>query len=195
MGGGVRPDPARRGGIQPVIAGVPFGEPTDKGTFTIGRDQLGFGLSGSVESLFLSLWGGIGVAAAELNKVFGVNSIVAAEGTLTLPDVFEAVANGDPMVLDPFDADWNVQLSMTTKVAGFTLQEGRGVLIPPNLDRADLRQLVCRVDRPDIAPCGGDRIPIDGDEHWASIEDFGGLLLSYELLAPRVRDGSGRCGR
>ncbi len=181
-------DPVLRfeGGIQPVIAGVPFGEPTDKGTFTIGRDQLGFGLSGSVESLFLSLWGGIGIAAAELNKVFGVNTIVAAEGTLALPDVFEAVAEGDPMVLDPFDADWNVQLSMTTKVAGFTLQEGRGVLIPPDLDPAELRQLVCRVDRPDIAPCGGDRIPIDGDEHWTSIEDFGGLLLSYELLAPRV---------
>ncbi|HEX4980069.1 MAG TPA: HYR domain-containing protein, partial [Ilumatobacteraceae bacterium] len=180
-------DPVLRfeGAIQPVIGGVPFGEPTDSGTFTIGRDQIGFGLSGSVESLYLSTFGTVGIVAAELNKVFGVNSIISAEGTLAVPDVFAAVAQGDLMVLDPFDADWNVQLAVTSKVLGFTFAESRGVLIPPDLDPAQLRMLVCRVDRPDLAPCGGDRIPVNGDEHWDAIEQLGGLILSHELLAPR----------
>ncbi|HSL72926.1 MAG TPA: HYR domain-containing protein [Ilumatobacteraceae bacterium] len=179
------------GGIQPMVLGVPFGEPTDKGTFYINRKEIGFGLSASAESLVLSVFGGAGVAAAELNKVFGSNTIVETFGTLPVPDVFGAMAEGDPIRLDPFASDWRVEMGVTAKVAGFTLATGRGLLIPPK-NESVMRDGLCRLDDPRISPCIGDRIPVNGQDHWDAIYEHGGLVISSELRAPRfVTDPAG----
>ncbi len=181
-------DPSVRitGKIQPVIAGIPFGESTDSGWFEIGRHRAGFGMSGSLEAMFLYPYGWlIGVSTIELYKLLGPNTIVEAGGTLDLPDVFAAVAKGDPMVLDPFAADWHVTMAITTKVAGFTLARSTGILIPPDLDDIALRGLVCRADAPAVAPCGGDLVPVNTAEHWEAIATYGGLLVSSDVDAPR----------
>jgi hypothetical protein len=179
------------GGIQPMVLGVPFGEPTDKGTFYINRHEIGFGLSASAESLALSVFGGLGVTAAELNKVFGPNTIVETFGTLPVPDVLGAMAEGDPIRLDPFASDWRVEMAITTKVAGFTLATGRGLLIPPK-NESVMENGLCRLDDPNVSPCVGDRIPVNGQEHWDAIYEHGGLVLTSELRAPRfVTDPAG----
>ena len=181
-------DPSVRitGKIQPVVAGVPFGESNDSGWFEIGRNRAGFGMSSSLEAMFLYPYGWLlGVSTIELYKLLGPNTIVEAGGTLDLPDVFVAVAKGEPMILDPFAADWHVAMAVATKVAGFTLMRSTGILIPPDLDDAALRGLVCRSDAPAVAPCGGDLVPVNNAEHWDAIATYGGVLVSSDIDAPR----------
>jgi sugar lactone lactonase YvrE len=128
------------GAIQPMVLGVPFGEPTDKGTFFINRREIGFGLSASAESLALSVFGGLGVTAAELNKVFGPNTIVESFGTLPVPDVLGALAAGirsDSTRSRPTGASrWR----FTTKVAGFTLGDRTRAVDPTEERVGDARR-------------------------------------------------------
>ncbi len=173
-----------RGGLQPVVLGVPFGEPTEEAVLRIDRNGVTLGMKGSLSKMFLSIGGGVGVAAGELVTRIGLADTFEMTGQLPLTAVVDGLLTGGPLAIDPFDLDWSVELVQATTVAGFEIATMTGVLLPPN-NQSYLDARVWKAWQPG-GPSSGNLIPVNTQAHYDSLLAHGGLLLTTQLRAPEL---------
>ncbi len=174
----INPSLTVQGALQPVIAGIPFGEPTNEVAMRLDKQGLEFSLDTTVGTLF-NLVSAIGTVIGAPDVPLGV--------TVSLP-IGEQLLDGllwgnDLEPLDPFSPDWAVELRTGFRIANFEAVRGKGLLIPPDATDDFLKRFVQLLGEDD--PLDPERIPIQNPDHYADLQR-GGLLFNGLVQIPRL---------
>jgi hypothetical protein len=184
-------DPAfvMRGAIQPVILGIPFGEPEHEVELVITKDGLGFGFDTSLHEISERIADAIVpfIGSALLNVMsLGFEDQLGLTVQLPIGGIVDGLFGGSGVpTIDPFSGDWAIELRGGLEFLDMEIGQMTGLVIAAGnqgfLD-AHVQKLF---DAPD-APLDADRIPIQDPAHYAALLEHGGVLLNGRLLAPEL---------
>ncbi len=181
---------ALEGDLQPVILGMPLGEPVGGASLIVNREGVELGLTVSPTTLYMyAVLVAIGAgtfapALAGLNDMLGISDRITVRAQLPFTGIIDALVAEGPLAIDPFDAEWNVTLDAELTVAGLTIGRLTGLLVSPRNDTV-LDNRIWRTYDPDsvFTPT---KIPVRSEEHYEAIRRHGGLLLTADLDAPSL---------
>jgi hypothetical protein len=181
-----------RGQLQPVIAGIPFGNPDQRVTLTIGRDGVSFGFDTSVLDIAKKIieqaapFVGQSLTSLLTLMTLGFEDTLGMTFQLPLEGVPEALLAGEGLpVIDPFADDWAIELRGGLKFLDFQVGRMTGLLVPPR-NEAFLEQRIQKVWEAPDAPIDPARIPVQTPEHYDGLFRHGGLLLTGQLFLPEL---------
>jgi hypothetical protein len=178
------------GALQPVILGMPLGEPVGGASLIINRAGVELGMTASPTTFFLyGALVGVGAGAfspalAALNDQLGFSDRVTVRAQLPFTGIIDTILAEGPLAIDPFDAEWNVTLDAELTVAGLSIGRLTGLLVSPRNDTV-LDNRIWRTYDP-LSVFGPDKIPVRSAEHFEAIERHGGLVLNADLDAPHL---------
>ncbi|MFN8104270.1 MAG: Calx-beta domain-containing protein [Acidimicrobiia bacterium] len=178
-----------RGMLQPVILGIPFGEPQHEVEAIITKDGLGFGFDTSIADIGTQLCGMvipvIGGAACELMSL-GFEDHLGMTFELPIGGVIEGLFGGSGVpTIDPWSGAWAIELRGGLRWLDFEVGQMTGLVIAadnPALVDAHVQKLW---EDPN-ASVDPNRIPIRTEQHYLDIVGHGGILLTGRLLLPEL---------
>ena len=186
------------GAIQPVILGIPFGEPKTSVDVIVDKTGLSFDFQTSLNNL-LTVFGPVGLAAIAADYA-GFGADIGLAVRLPIGDNLRNIVTGQAFPnLTNIQDDFGVEVSGAIRVAGFEAGELSGLLVPPSqladiVDGAEVYDvntfLASRIEK--VYELSGDQtpnfdlIPIAKQEHYDALVQYGGLLLDARLFAPKL---------
>jgi hypothetical protein len=183
------------GKIQPLILGIPFGEPEAAGTLTINRDGITAGYSISISKLLQRLNEMIvPVVGGELTTLLSIGFVDTFDFTAQLPvgGFVESLVTGTVAPrIDPDDGRWAIRGRGRIGLLGYEMV-GSDLLITAPQNQRFVDQQVQRLFDPvsgeplDISPVevDPDKIPIVTKVDYDNLLKYGGILISGRLQVP-----------
>ncbi|MCC7075839.1 MAG: hypothetical protein IT198_01810 [Acidimicrobiia bacterium] len=178
-----------RGMLQPVILGIPFGEPQHEVEAIISKTGLGFGFDTSIGDMGMQLCDRIiPVISGAFCRLMtlGFEDHLGMTFELPIGGILEGLFGGSGVpTIDPMSGDWAIELRGGLRWLDFEVGQMSGLVVaadnPAFLD-AHVQKLY---ENPD-APLDPSRIPIQTEQHYQDIVDHGGILLTGRLLLPEL---------
>ena len=183
------------GSIQPMILGIPFGEPEAAGTLTINRDGITVGYSISVTKLVQRLGEMIvPFVGGEIVTLLTVGGVDRWDLTAQLPlgGFVESLVTGTVAPgIDPNDGRWAISGQGRIGLLGYELT-GADLIVTAPQNQTFVDQRVQRLFDPvtgqpmDISPVqiDTDKIPIVTKADYDNLLKYGGILVSGRLQVP-----------
>ncbi|MCE7882617.1 MAG: hypothetical protein DYH08_01925 [Actinobacteria bacterium ATB1] len=177
------------GMLQPIILGIPFGEPQHQVELIISKDGLGFGFDTSIGDIGIQLCDRIiPVISGAICRLMtlGFEDHLGMTFELPIGGILEGLFGGSGVPrIDPMSGDWAIELRGGLRWLDFEVGQMSGLVVaadnPAFLD-AHVQKLW---EHPD-APLDPSRIPIQTEAHYLDIVDHGGILLTGRLLLPEL---------
>jgi hypothetical protein len=183
------------GSIQPMILGIPFGEPEAAGTLTINRDGITAGYSISISKLVQRLNEMIvPFVGGELTTLLSAGFVDTFDFTAQLPvgGFVESLVTGTVAPrIDPNDGRWAIRGRGRIGLLGYEMAGTDMVITAPQNQRF-VDQQVQRLFDPvtgeplDISPVQIDpeKIPIVTKADYDNLLKYGGILISGRMQVP-----------
>ena len=178
-----------RGALQPIILGIPFGEPQHEVELIITKDGLGFGFDTSVVDIGMQLCDRIvpfiSGALCRLMSL-GIEDHLGMTVELPLGGIVEGLFGGSGLpTIDPMSGDWAIELRGGLRWLDFEVGQMTGLAIAPG-NQAFLDAHVQKLYEDPDAPLDVSRIPIQSEDHYNDLLTYGGVLLNGRLLLPEL---------
>jgi hypothetical protein len=178
-----------RGALQPIILGIPFGQPQHEVELIITKDGLGFGFDTSVVDIGMQLCDRIvpfiSGALCRLMSL-GIEDHLGMTVELPLGGIVEGLFGGDGLpTIDPMSGDWAIELRGGLRWLDFEVGQMTGLAIAPG-NQAFLDAHVQKLYEDPNAPRDVSRIPIQSQDHYDDLLTYGGVLLNGRLLLPEL---------
>jgi alpha-tubulin suppressor-like RCC1 family protein len=180
-----------RGALQPVVLGLPIGEPTAAVEVAFDRRSFGFVLTGSmIEALKTGVGAatGTGPAAGQLIGLatLGATDRLTIGVQLPVPDLTAVLLDGGELgTFDPDDAGWAVvlggafeQFGMTAGASGFMVSAGNQSFVDSRVER--------RYESDPSVPPDPNRIQLTREQDYDTLVRLGGIVLDARLQVPRL---------
>jgi hypothetical protein len=180
-----------RGVIQPIIFGIPLGQPDQDVEVVLSKTGLAFGFDTSVGDISQRLANLVVpiVGGAVVNLItLGFEDRLGVTVQLPLTGVTDRLLTGQgfgPADFDPVHGDWAVDLRGGLAWNGFQVAQMNGLLFGPG-DRALLDSHVQKLFLDPTQSVDPSLIPIESQQHYDDMVTHGGLLLTGRLLAPKL---------
>lgn len=190
-------DPSVRieGSLQPLILGIPFGEPDGEVSLEINRDGVSVGFGASLSKIAdhlanLVLPFGIGGA---LRNVFslGITDSFSLEAQLGVGGFVPSLVTGTTLLeIDPEDQRWAITGTGAIGFLGFETSEAQVVVVGANNQRFlddhvqvlfDGSGNVLDLSSVTLDP---NKIPITSKADFDNVVKYGGILISNRLMMP-----------
>ena len=181
--------------LQPIILGIPFGEPEAGTRLRIDRTGLTVGFTISVSALSNRLANSIiPVVGGGIQSLLslGVTDSFQIDAQLPFGGFVESLVTGTlaPRI-DPDDGRWGISGSGRFGLFGYQSAGADLVITPPDNERFVRDNVQLLFDEATGAPLDltsldidPNRIPITSPEHFADLVEFGGILIGGRLQLP-----------
>jgi hypothetical protein len=173
------------GELQPMLLGVPMGEPTEQVTFAVSRRSAVLSARTSPSTMFLTVLNAATATLAQLNAQFGLSETLEIGAQLPLEGLVDTLFEAGPLAIDPFSPEWSVTVEAGLRLAGLEIASLSGVVVSP-----DNETLLCtkvhKTWETGPARCAIDGIPVTSPENYAKILEHGGILVTGQLDAPEL---------
>lgn len=181
-----------RGQLQPLVLGIPFGTPDQRVELVISREGISFGFDTSVldiaKKVIEQAGPFVGQPLTSLLPLMtlGFKDNLGMTFQLPLAGVAESLLGGDDLpTIDPFDGDWAIELRGGLEFLDFQVGRMTGVLVPPQ-NESFLETRIQRVWEDPSAPIDPARIPVQTEEHYDALFEYGGVLLTGQMFIPEL---------
>ncbi|HSL75297.1 MAG TPA: HYR domain-containing protein [Ilumatobacteraceae bacterium] len=179
------PSVTLRGSIQPLILGLPLGEPDQEYELLIDRKSLGFTFSYSLLAT-IKRTAPLGVGPLLDLATFGARDDLTVGVQLPLPGLSDVLLSGGSFpTLSMEDPNWSVTLSgaftqfgMKAEVTGFMTSPGNNAFVDARVER---RYLSDGATPPDPS-----RVQFTRQQDYDNLLRYGGLVLDGRLEVPRL---------
>jgi hypothetical protein len=178
-----------RGALQPIILGIPFGEPQHEVELIIAKDGLGFGFDTSIGDIGMQLCDRIipFISGAFCRLMtLGIEDHLGMTVELPIGGIVEGLFGGSGLpTIDPMSGDWAIELRGGLRWLDFEVGQMTGLVIAAG-NQAFLDAHVQKLYENPDAPIDPSRIPIQSAEHYDDLLTYGGVLLNGRLLLPEL---------
>ena len=178
-----------KGMLQPVILGIPFGEPQHQVEVIISKTGLGFGFDTSIGDIGMQLCDRIipviSGAFCRLTTL-GFEDHLGMTFELPLGGIVDGLFGGSGVpTIDPWSGDWAIELRGGLRWLDFEVGQMTGLVVAAD-NPAFVDAHVQKLYENPGAPIDPTRIPIQTEAHYLDIVEYGGILLTGRLLLPEL---------
>ncbi len=178
-----------KGMLQPIILGIPFGEPQHQVELIISKTGLGFGFDTSFGDIGMQLCDRIipFISGAFCRLMtLGFEDHLGMTFELPIGGVIEGLFGGSGLpTIDPWSGDWAIELRGGLRWLDFEVGQMTGLVVAAG-NPAFLDAHVQKLWEDPEASIDPSRIPIRTEQHYLDIVEYGGVLLTGRLLLPEL---------
>jgi CSLREA domain-containing protein len=178
------------GVLQPLIFGIPFGEPDEEVSLTINKSGISFELNTSIKQSLIRMAGmalPLGGLMADFVLVPGISDSVHLTFELGVGDLLTSVLSGQglPNNISPV-GNWTIGVGGTMSWFGFEMGRISGFVFSPGSDQIPLHtQRLYEPSSSDPIPSEL-LIPIATQQQYNDLLEYGGLIVTAQLSAPAL---------
>ncbi len=178
-----------KGMLQPIILGIPFGEPQHEVELIISKTGLGFGFDTSIADIGIQLCDRIipFISGAFCRLMtLGFEDHLGMTVELPIGGIVEGLFGGSGVpTIDPMSGDWAIELRGGLRWLDFEVGQMTGLVVAAG-NPAFLDAHVQKLWEDPGASIDPNRIPIRTQQHYDDIVEHGGVLLTGRLLLPEL---------